>query len=53
MKKLVLQMEKQKLMYEEKALIVLQKATQDKSEALSRAETMQVKYFTFKQPQNF
>lgn len=43
MKKLVLQMEKQKLMYEEKALVTLQKATQDKTEALSKAETLQVK----------
>uniref|UniRef100_A0A3Q3WGE3 TRAF3 interacting protein 3 n=1 Tax=Mola mola TaxID=94237 RepID=A0A3Q3WGE3_MOLML len=32
MKKLVLQMEKQKLVYEEKVLVVLQKATQEKTE---------------------
>lgn len=41
-KKLVLQMEKQKLVYEEKALVALQKATQEKTEALTKAETMQV-----------
>ncbi|TKS77494.1 TRAF3-interacting JNK-activating modulator [Collichthys lucidus] len=40
-KKLVLQMEKQKLVYEEKALVALQKATQEKTEALTKAETMQ------------
>ncbi|XP_029995327.1 TRAF3-interacting JNK-activating modulator [Sphaeramia orbicularis] len=41
LKKLVLQMEKQKLVYEEKALVALQKATQEKTEALSRAESLQ------------
>ncbi|XP_029362524.1 TRAF3-interacting JNK-activating modulator isoform X2 [Echeneis naucrates] len=41
LKKLVVQMEKQKLIYEEKALVVLQKATQEKTEALSKAETLQ------------
>ncbi|KAM8754316.1 uncharacterized protein traf3ip3 [Acanthopagrus schlegelii] len=39
-KKLVIQMEKQQLAYEEKALVALQKITQEKSEALSKAETM-------------
>lgn len=43
MKKLVLQMEKQKLVYEEKALVAVQKATQDKMEAVSKAATLQVK----------
>lgn len=47
-KKLVLQMEKQKLMYEEKALLALQKATQDKTEALSKAEAMQEALITAK-----
>lgn len=53
MKKLVIQMEKQKLLYEERALVALQKITQEKSEALSKAETMQVKYlfFSYTQPQ--
>ncbi len=37
-------MEKQKLVYEEKALVAVQKATQEKTEALSKAETLQVKY---------
>nr|XP_046253199.1 TRAF3-interacting JNK-activating modulator [Scatophagus argus]XP_046253200.1 TRAF3-interacting JNK-activating modulator [Scatophagus argus] len=41
MKKVVLQMEKQKMIYEEKALAALQKATQDKTEAICKAETMQ------------
>ncbi|CAL9702917.1 unnamed protein product [Knipowitschia caucasica] len=40
-KKLVLQMEKQKLVYEDKAVIALQKATQEKSEAVTKAETLQ------------
>lgn len=44
MKKLVLQMEKQKLVYEEKALVAVHKATQEKTEALTKAETLQVKY---------
>uniref|UniRef100_A0A667WH37 Uncharacterized protein n=1 Tax=Myripristis murdjan TaxID=586833 RepID=A0A667WH37_9TELE len=46
-KKLVLQMEEQKLVYEEKALAALQKATQEKTEALSKAETLQVKHLAF------
>lgn len=46
-KKLVIQMEKQKLVYEERALVALQKVTQEKTEALSKAETMQVRYLTF------
>lgn len=37
-------MEKQKLIYEEKALVTLQKATQEKTEALSKAEMLQVKH---------
>lgn len=37
------QMEKQKVLYEEKALVALQKATQDKTEAVSKAATLQVK----------
>ncbi|KAM4610012.1 uncharacterized protein traf3ip3 [Polymixia lowei] len=41
LKKLVLQMEKQKLVYEEKALAALQKATLEKTEALCEAETLQ------------
>ncbi|XP_035500858.2 TRAF3-interacting JNK-activating modulator [Scophthalmus maximus] len=40
-RKLVVQMEKQKLIYEEKALVALQRATQEKTEALSKAETLQ------------
>lgn len=36
-------MEKQREMYEEKALVLLQKASEEKSEAISRAETLQVK----------
>ncbi|KAM7404598.1 hypothetical protein PAMP_011933 [Pampus punctatissimus] len=47
-KKLILQMEKQKLMYEEKALVALQKATQEKTEALTKAETMQEVLITTK-----
>ncbi|KAL6119781.1 traf3ip3 [Pungitius sinensis] len=47
-KKLVIQMEKQKLMYEEKALIALQKVTQEKTDALIRAETMQEALITAK-----
>lgn len=43
MKKLVLQMEKQKVLYEEKALVALQKATQDKTEAVGKAASLQVK----------
>lgn len=46
-KKLVVQMEKQRMVYEEKALIALQKATQEKTEALSKAETLQVKNVFF------
>ncbi len=45
-------MEKQRLLYEEKAQVALQKATQEKAEALSKAETMQVRYRTFEQPQH-
>uniref|UniRef100_A0A1A8LCJ2 TRAF3 interacting protein 3 n=1 Tax=Nothobranchius pienaari TaxID=704102 RepID=A0A1A8LCJ2_9TELE len=40
-KKLMLQMEKQRGTYEERALDALQKMTQEKSEALSKAETLQ------------
>ncbi|XP_056278427.1 TRAF3-interacting JNK-activating modulator [Pseudoliparis swirei] len=40
-KKLLIQMEKQKLVYEERALIALQKVTQEKTEALIKSETMQ------------
>lgn len=40
-------MEKQRMVYEEKALIALQKATQEKTEALSKAETLQVKHLFF------
>lgn len=40
-KKLVVQMEKQRLLYEETALVALQKTTQEKTEALSKAETLQ------------
>lgn len=47
-KKLVIQMEKQKLLYEERALVALQKITQEKSEALSKAETMQEALITAK-----
>ncbi|XP_059189167.1 TRAF3-interacting JNK-activating modulator isoform X2 [Centropristis striata] len=47
-KKLVVQMEKQKLVYEERALIALQQVTQEKTEALSRAETMQEALITAK-----
>ncbi|XP_070696184.1 TRAF3-interacting JNK-activating modulator [Pempheris klunzingeri] len=47
-KKFVIQMEKQKLLYEEKALVALQKATQEKTEALSKAETLQEALITAK-----
>ncbi|XP_076027331.1 uncharacterized protein traf3ip3 [Genypterus blacodes] len=47
-KRLVLQMEKQKLLYEEKALVSLQRATQEKTEALSKAETLQEALITAK-----
>ncbi|KAF7657889.1 hypothetical protein LDENG_00020840 [Lucifuga dentata] len=47
-KKLVLQMEKQKMVYEEKALVALQKATQEKTEALNKAETLQEALITAK-----
>ncbi|XP_032428680.1 TRAF3-interacting JNK-activating modulator [Xiphophorus hellerii] len=40
-KKLMLQMEKQRGTYEEKALVALQKATQEKADALCQAETLQ------------
>lgn len=42
-KKVVLQMERQRQTYEEKAFVSLQKASQERSEALGRAETLQVK----------
>ena len=45
MKKLVLQMENQKRTYEEKTLVALQKVTQEKTEALSNAATLQVRSF--------
>lgn len=35
-------MEKQKVVYEEKALTALQKATEEKAEALSKTETLKV-----------
>lgn len=35
-------MEKQKLMYEETAIMALQKATQEKAKAASRAATLEV-----------
>ncbi|XP_068608462.1 TRAF3-interacting JNK-activating modulator [Brachionichthys hirsutus] len=41
LKKMVLKMEKQKLLYEEKALVAVQKAIQEKTEALIRAEVIQ------------
>ncbi|XP_034732797.1 TRAF3-interacting JNK-activating modulator [Etheostoma cragini] len=47
-KKLVIQMEKQKLMYEERTLVALQKVTQEKTEALSQAATMQEALITAK-----
>ncbi|XP_041860232.1 TRAF3-interacting JNK-activating modulator [Melanotaenia boesemani] len=47
-KKLVQQMEKQSMKYEEKALIALQKATQEKTEALSKAEILQEALITTK-----
>lgn len=36
-------MEKQKVLYEEKALVALQRATQEKTEAAGKAATLQVK----------
>ncbi|XP_029013275.1 TRAF3-interacting JNK-activating modulator [Betta splendens] len=47
-KKVMVQMEKQKLIYEEKAVVALQKATQEKTEALSKAETLQEALITSK-----
>ncbi|TDH10614.1 hypothetical protein EPR50_G00077570 [Perca flavescens] len=47
-KKLVIQMEKQKLVYEERVLAALQKVTQEKTEALSKAATMQEALITAK-----
>ncbi|KAA8591156.1 hypothetical protein FQN60_002099, partial [Etheostoma spectabile] len=47
-KKLVIQMEKQKLVYEERTLVALQKVTQEKTEALSKAATMQEALITAK-----
>lgn len=40
-KKLLLQMERQKLVYEDKAVIALQKATHEKTEAVTKADTLQ------------
>ncbi|KAM9343700.1 uncharacterized protein traf3ip3 [Pholidichthys leucotaenia] len=40
-KKLVLQMEKHRVVYEEKAMVALQKATEEKTEALNKADTLQ------------
>ncbi|XP_061592296.1 TRAF3-interacting JNK-activating modulator isoform X2 [Cololabis saira] len=48
MKKVVQQMEKQSMRYEEKALVALQKATKEKTEALSKAETLQEALITAK-----
>ncbi|XP_075951311.1 TRAF3-interacting JNK-activating modulator isoform X2 [Anarhichas minor] len=48
-KKLVIQMEKQKLVYEESALVALQKITQEKTEALIKSETMQEALVTTKE----
>lgn len=42
LKKLMIQMEKQKLVYEEAAIAALQRAMQDKAEADSRAATLEV-----------
>ena len=43
LKKLVLTMERQKMVYEEKALAALQKATLEKTEALVESHHFQVK----------
>ncbi|KAJ0064170.1 hypothetical protein NL108_001480 [Boleophthalmus pectinirostris] len=40
-KKLLLQMERQKLVYEDKAVIALQKATQEKTEAVTKVDSLQ------------
>ncbi|KAK9515960.1 hypothetical protein VZT92_026556 [Zoarces viviparus] len=48
-KKLLIQMEKQKLVYEESALVALQKVTQEKTEALIKSETMQEALVTIKE----
>ncbi|KAM3872386.1 TRAF3-interacting JNK-activating modulator [Diretmus argenteus] len=48
LKRVVLQMEKQKVVYEEKALAALQKVTHEKTEALSKAETLQGALLTAK-----
>uniref|UniRef100_A0A8C6WQG4 TRAF3 interacting protein 3 n=1 Tax=Neogobius melanostomus TaxID=47308 RepID=A0A8C6WQG4_9GOBI len=40
-KKLFLQMERQKLVYEDQAVIALQNATQEKTEAVTKADTLQ------------
>lgn len=40
-KKLFFQMERQKLIYEDKAVIALQKATQEKTEAVTKADKLQ------------
>lgn len=42
MKKLVKQMEKKKVIYEEKTLLTLKTITQEKTDAVSKAETLQV-----------
>ncbi|XP_040049322.2 uncharacterized protein traf3ip3 [Gasterosteus aculeatus] len=47
-KKLGIQLERQKLVYEEKALIALQKVIQEKTDALIKAETMQEALITAK-----
>ncbi|KAK5863453.1 hypothetical protein PBY51_000482 [Eleginops maclovinus] len=47
-KRLVIQMEKQKMVYEERALVALQKITQEKTEALCMAETLQEALITVK-----
>ena len=50
LKKLVLTMERQKLVYEEKALVALQKATLEKTEALVESHRFQVrKHLAFTQ----
>lgn len=39
-------MEKEKGTYEEKAIRVIQRATQEKTEALSKTETLQVRWYS-------
>ncbi|XP_028307760.1 TRAF3-interacting JNK-activating modulator isoform X2 [Gouania willdenowi] len=48
-KKLLVEIEKERLVYEEKTIVFLQKALLDKSEALSKAETLQEELFTAKE----